>query len=177
MLGCTSLRKNRNNPLGEGKVRLTGFLALAVVGLVPGIAAAADISVERGKQISIIGGCNDCHTAGYNESGGVIDPAKALMGTSVGWMGPWGTTYPKNLRITVSDKTEDEFVKFAKTFQTRPPMPWYNVHAIDESDIRSLYQYIKSLGAAGAQVPAALDPGEMPKTPYTVAAPPTMPKG
>jgi mono/diheme cytochrome c family protein len=158
-------------------MRLHATLAAAVIGLLPAVAFAADISVERGKQISIIGGCNDCHTAGYNESGGKIDPALALKGTGVGWQGPWGTTYPLNLRITASTKTEDEFVKFAKTFQTRPPMPWYNVHAIDESDIRSLYRYIKSLGETGPQVPEALAPGEEPKTPYTVAAPPTMPKG
>lgn len=139
-------------------------------------AASGDISVERGLQMSIIGGCHDCHTSGYNESGGQIDPAKALKGTPIGWQGPWGTTYPLNLRITASDKTEDEFVEFAKTFQTRPPMPWYNVHAMDETDIRSLYLYIKSLGEPGDQMPEAVDPGVEPKTPFYVAAPPQMPK-
>ena len=140
------------------------------------LAAPGDVSVARGKQVSIVGGCHDCHTDGYNESGGVIDPAKALKGTGIGWRGPWGTTYPANLRLIVKDKTEDQFLQYAKEFKTRPPMPWYNVHAMDDSDLRSLFQYIKSLGAPGDPVPAALPPGQEPKTPYTVAAPPTMPK-
>jgi len=56
-------------------------------------------------------------------------------------------------------------------------MPFYNVHAMDESDVRSLYQYIVSLGEAGAPAPAFVPPGEEPKTPYIIVAPPVMPKG
>ncbi len=148
------------------------------LGLAPLAAMGADVvSVERGAKVAVTGGCHDCHTAGYNESAGKVDPAAALKGIPVGWQGPWGTTYAKNLRITVSDKTEDQFLQYARTFETRPPMPWYNVHAMDESDIRSLYQYIKSLGDPGDPMPEALAPGEEPKTPYTVMAPPIMPKG
>lgn len=160
-------------------MRLMGLLA-SVCLLAPGaaFAAAGDISVERGLQVSIVGGCHDCHTDQYNETGGKIDPAKALTGTAIGWRGPWGTTYPLNLRLTIIEKakSEDEFVQFAKTFKTKPPMPWYNVHAMDESDIRSLYQYIKSLGEPGAQVPAAVPPDQEPTTPYYPIVPPTMPK-
>lgn len=151
------------------------LFAAAVLGFVPAASLAADVSVERGLQVSIVGGCHDCHTAGYAESG-KVDPAVSLKGDALGYGGPWGTTYPRNLRITAADKSEDQFVQFAKTFQTRPPMPWFNVHAMDESDIRSLYQYIKSLGAPGEQVPEAVPPGEEPKTPYIVLAPPIMPK-
>jgi mono/diheme cytochrome c family protein len=158
-------------------MRLMRILAgLGVAVPVVAYAAAGDVSVERGKLVSIVGGCHDCHTAQYNETGGQIDPALSLTGTPVGWQGPWGTTYAMNLRVTAKDKTEDEFLKFAKEFKTRPPMPWYNVHAMEESDIRSLYQYIKSLGAPGEKVPEALPPGAEPKTPYIVIAPPIMPK-
>ena len=48
---------------------------------------------------------------------------------------------------------------------------------MDESDIRSLYQYVKSLEAPGDPMPDALPPGVDPKTPFYVAAPPQMPKG
>lgn len=141
-------------------------------------AAETEVSVERGLQVSITSGCHDCHTHGYVESDGKIDPAAALKGTAIGWRGPWGTTYALNLRLTVAEKakTEDEFVQFARTFKTRPPKPWFNVHVMDESDLRSLYQYIKSLGDPGEQVPAAAGPGEEPKTPYFLLAP-TPPKG
>ncbi len=159
-------------------MRLSLWLAVACVSAIPLAAHAApgDISVERGRQVSIVGGCNDCHTAGYNELGGKIDPAKALKGTAIGWMGPWGTTYPVNILLKVKDMSEDDFVQYAKTFTARPPMPFYNVHAMDESDLRSLYLYIKSLGDPGDPAPDYVPPGEEPKTPYTVAAPPTMPK-
>jgi hypothetical protein len=134
------------------------------------------VSVERGRHISIIGGCHDCHTVGYNESGGKIDPATALKGSPLGYRGPWGTTYAMNLRITASTKSEDEFVTFAQSFETRPPMPWYNVHEMEENDLRSLYQYIKSLGEPGDPAPQAADPGAEPATPYIIFAPPVLPK-
>lgn len=158
--------------------RLSVGLMVIGVALSPLTAAAApgDVSVERGLQVSIFGGCNDCHTEGYNESAGKIDPAKALRGTAIGWQGPWGTTYPSNIVLKLQDMSEDAFVEYAKSFTALPPMPFYNVHAMDESDLRSFYLYVKSLGEAGQAMPDALPPGVEPKTPYYVAAPPTMPK-
>jgi mono/diheme cytochrome c family protein len=154
------------------------LLACAAIAAVGATANAGEVSVKRGEQVAITGGCHDCHTANYAESGGKIDPAAALVGTQLGWQGPWGTTYPANLRLTAKDKgSEDGFTQYLKTFQARPPMPSFNVHAMDESDIRSLYQYIVSLGDAGAAVPDYVPPGQEPKTPYIVIAPPIMPKG
>ena len=160
-------------------MRIAVLITAAAVAVIPAASSlavdAGKVSVARGAQVAITGGCHDCHTAGYNESGGKVDPATALKGIALGWQGPWGTTYAKNLRLTVQPMTEDQFVAFAKAFTAMPPMPYYNVNALDESDVRSLYQYIKALGAPGAQVPDALPPGVKPKTPYTVAAPPTLP--
>lgn len=151
-------------------------LVIAVFCAAPGLALADEVSVEHGLHVSIIGGCHDCHTVGYAESGGKIDPAAALMGSPVGFMGPWGTTYPANLRLVAKAKSEDEFLAYAQGLKTRPPMPWFNVAALSETDIRSLYRYIVSLGDAGAPAPDYVAPGQMPKTPYIVFAPPQMPK-
>lgn len=152
--------------------------AMAALALSGAQAMAGEVSVARGAQVAVTAGCHDCHTAGYGESGGKIDPAAALKGTGLGWQGPWGTTYPANLRLIAKEKgSEDAFLQYAKTFQARPPMPFFNVHAMDESDLRSLYQYIVSLGEAGEKVPDYLPPGQEPKTPYIVIAPPIMPKG
>lgn len=160
------------------KASVYGLLALGAVVLAAGDAAAGEVSVKRGEQVSITSGCHDCHTAGYNETGGKIDPAAALKGTPLGWQGPWGTTYAANLRLIAKDKgSEDGFVQYLKTFQARPPMPSFNVHAMDESDMRSLYQYIVSLGEPGEAMPDFVPPGQEPKTPYIVIAPPIMPKG
>jgi mono/diheme cytochrome c family protein len=152
--------------------------AIASAALIPAAAFAVDagkVSVARGLQVSIIGGCHDCHTANYNETGGMIDPNAALKGIAIGWQGPWGTTYAKNLRLIAQPMTEDQWLTYAKTFKAMPPMPAYNVHAMDDSDLRSLYQYIKSLGAPGPAMPDALPPGVKPKTPFVVNAPPTLP--
>jgi hypothetical protein len=133
-------------------------------------------SVDYGKWVSIVGGCNDCHTAGYNETAGKIDPATALKGTSVGYQGPWGTTYAMNLRLLAANMSEDDWVKFLQTFKARPPMPYYNVNALDEIQMRSLHMYIASLGAPGDPAPDYVPPGQEPKFPYNVFAPPVMPK-
>ena len=155
-----------------------GAIGLGALAASAASAIAREVSVARGAQVAITAGCHDCHTNGYAESGGKIDPAAALTGTSLGWQGPWGTTYPANLRLITKDKgSEDAFVQYARTFQAKPPMPFFNVHAMDESDIRSLYQYIVSLGDPGSAVPDYVPPGQEPKTPYIVIAPPIMPKG
>jgi len=132
-------------------------------------------SVALGERMSIIGGCHDCHSAGYGESNGKIDPATALKGNPVGYSGPWGTTYAVNLRLVAADKSEDEWVDFLKTFETAPPMPWFNVRHFTDTEMRSLHMYIVSLGDPGDPAPTKLPPGENPKTPYNVFAPPVMP--
>ncbi len=64
---------------------------------------------------------------------------------------------------------------YLKTFEARPPMPFYNVHALDEVQMRSLHEYILSLGAPGDPAPDYVPPGQKPKTPYLVFAPAVMP--
>jgi mono/diheme cytochrome c family protein len=160
------------------KISIKALMALGAAAIVGGPAMAGEVSVARGAQVAITAGCHDCHTAGYAESGGKLDPAAALVGSPLGWQGPWGTTYAANLRLIAKDKgSEDAFVQYLKTFQARPPMPFFNVHAMDESDLRSFYQYIVSLGEPGAPMPEFVPPGQEPKTPYIVIAPPIMPKG
>jgi mono/diheme cytochrome c family protein len=139
--------------------------------------AAGEISIERGLQVSLLAGCHDCHTEGYRASEGQIDSTKAMKGSSIGWQGPWGTTYPPNLRLTAASLSEDDFVSFyrAKTPKMFPPMPWYRLTMISEDDFRSLYRYIKSLGEPGKPVPVFVPPGERVKTPYIVLDPPQQP--
>jgi hypothetical protein len=140
-------------------LRNATFVATASL-LMLGAAHAQDISVARGEHLAVIGGCHDCHTVGYNESAGKVDPNVALKGNPAGFVGPWGTTFAKNLRLTIKDMSEDDWVTFSDTFQTAPPMPWYNVHAFTDDEARSLYQYIKSLpGGLGDPAPEAIQPG------------------
>jgi len=158
-------------------MRTIDLCAAVVMCIVPASQLAADeVSVERGLYISIIGGCHFCHTEGYREAEGKIDPEKALKGSSVGWRGPWGTTYAANLREMVTWSSEDKWVDRLKNSVSLPPMPWYQVQAMAESDMRSLYLYIKSLGAPGESAPFYRTAGKEPKTPYVTLAPPQTPK-
>jgi mono/diheme cytochrome c family protein len=150
-------------------------LALAATMSIAHASEPAKPSATYGKTVSILGGCHDCHTADYSEKNGVINPDTALKGNPVGYQGPWGTTYAVNLRLLAKGMTEDAWVKHLKSFTTRPPMPYYNVHTMDDVQLRSLYRYIASLGAPGEPAPAFVPPGQKPASPYIVFAPPVMP--
>jgi hypothetical protein len=147
------------------------FAAASLLALSISSAAAGDVSVEEGLRLSLVGGCHDCHTDGYAVSGGRIDPENALRGSAVGFRGPWGTTYPTNLRITLAKMSEDEFIDYGHSFKTRPPMPWFNVHAMKDDELRSFYRYVKSLGEPGMPAPAYVEPGVQPITPFIVFEP------
>jgi hypothetical protein len=123
-------------------------------------------SIERGRYIARIGGCNDCHTPGYAASGGKVPEKDWLVGDQLGWRGGWGTTYPANLRLYMQTVSEDEWVKAAKTKELRPPMPWFALRDMTEQDLRAFYRFTRSLGPAGQPAPAYVPPGQEPKGPY-----------
>lgn len=122
--------------------------------------------IERGRYIVKITGCNDCHTPGYTVTGGKVAESLWLTGDTLGWRGPWGTTYPPNLRTYTQALTADQWVKKARSLQTRPPMPWWALHDMTEADLRALYQFIRSLGPAGGAAPAFVAPDKEPLPPY-----------
>ena len=123
--------------------------------------------LARGRYLVMIGGCNDCHTDGYAPSGGVTPEKDWLLGSGpLGFRGPWGTTYAPNLRLTASKMREDAWVKYGKELKTRPPMPWFNVNAMSEPDLRAMYRFIRNLGPVGAPALPYLPPEKEPKSPY-----------
>jgi len=123
-------------------------------------------SIARGRYIAAIGGCNDCHTPGYAMSDGKVPEKDWLTGDSLGWRGDWGTTYPSNLRLYLQDLSEAQWVKTAKSLETRPPMPWFALHHMTEQDLRAFYRFVRSLGPAGTAAPAYVPPGQEPKGPF-----------
>jgi mono/diheme cytochrome c family protein len=135
--------------------------------------------LARGEYLVRIAGCNDCHTPGYAESGGQVPEAQWLVGTPLGWSGPWGTTYPANLRLKLSDMDEAAWLAYSSNLHTRPPMPDFAVRTMSEDDRRALYRFVRSLGPAGQPAPAYLPPGTQPKPPYVqwVLPPPPAPAG
>lgn len=122
--------------------------------------------VDHGRYVVKITGCNDCHTPGYVESAGTLPEREWLMGNPVGFKGPWGITYPVNLRLKLAGMSEQEWVKFAHSFKARPPMPWFNLRDMDELDLRAVYQYIRFLGPKGSPAPAYVPPDQMAEFSY-----------
>ena len=122
--------------------------------------------IERGRYIAKTSGCNDCHTPGYMINNGDVPENQWLTGDSFGWRGPWGTTYGSNLRLFIKNKSEDQWVAAAKDLKRKPPMPWFNLNAMTDNDLRALYTFIKSLGKSGAPSPAYLPPNVEPPMPY-----------
>lgn len=123
-------------------------------------------SVDRGRYLVQIAGCNDCHTSGYMQMEGKIPEAQWLTGDSFGWRGPWGTTYAVNLRLYMQNLTEEQWVKLAHELKARPPMPAYNLHAMTQDDLRAIYRYVRHAGPAGSAAPAYVPPDQEPKPPF-----------
>jgi len=148
-----------------------GAIAWAWIMLVSTVAGAAEpAQLARGKYLVTIGGCNDCHTPGYMEKGPAVPENQWLTGVPVGFQGPWGTTYPANLRLVVKDMTEAQWVQHARQ-ERMPPMPWFNLARMTDADLKAVYAYIRSLGAPGERAPAYVAPGGKVNTPYFVFVP------
>lgn len=132
--------------------------------------AAVDVRVARGRYLVTISGCNDCHTASYGELGGKVPEQEWLTGVPVGFQGPWGTSYPANLRLVVNGMSEAEWVEHARK-ERLPPMPWFNLRVMTDADLGAIYAFVRSLGPAGVPMPAYVAPGGKVDTPYVVFVP------
>jgi mono/diheme cytochrome c family protein len=166
---------------GSMKQAVRSAVVASVVAVALGIVAGATVAADRkagapndrGRYLVTIGGCNDCHTPGYAMSGGKVDEKQWLTGDSLGWRGPWGTTYPVNLRLYMQTLSEKQWVDKARHLTARPPMPFWALNQMTDADLRALYRYIRGLGPAGSPAPDYVPPTQEPKPPYvTFPAPP-----
>ncbi len=84
---------------GQVMLLVVGMVVLSGTAQSDPFQGGSEPQQERGRYLVRIAGCNDCHTPGYAESGGLLPEARWLVGDKLGWHGPWGTTYPTNLRL------------------------------------------------------------------------------
>lgn len=147
------------------------LLLPAMIAAAGGALADDDALIERGRYLTQVSGCNDCHTDGYMLSEGRTPEDQWLKGSEIGFRGGWGVTYPANLRLYMAELSEAEWIERAHGLVTRPPMPWFNVQRMADEDLRALYAYVRSLGDPGEAAPEALGPGEEPTTPYYLFEP------
>lgn len=148
--------------LALGVVVLTSTTLISLTAIAGTVPTSAQL--ERGRYLIKTTGCNDCHTQGYTESAGRVAESRWLTGSSLGWQGPWGTTYAVNLRLLVQDLTLEQWRQVVRQ-PARPPMPWFALRDMTDEDLTAMYHFVRSLGAAGTPAPAYAPPGEEVRTP------------
>jgi len=124
--------------------------------------------VARGKQISFSSACIDCHTPGTLY--GAPDTTRMLSGSELGWEGPWGVSYPRNLtpdnETGLGTWTEDQIVAAVRTgvrpdkTPILPPMPWPAYAYMSDDDAYALAAYLKSLPPISHKAPDRIPPGQ-----------------
>jgi hypothetical protein len=108
------------------------------------------------------------------QNDGKVAEADWLTGDGMGWQGPWGTTYPANLRVLVQQMDEQAWLARARQ-PMRPPMPAASLRAMSDADLKAIYRYVRSLGMKGQPAPAYVPPGDKVATPYFDLTPKNLP--
>jgi mono/diheme cytochrome c family protein len=161
-------------------MKISKVACACLLALTCGTAAADEMAaekqaIERGRYLVSTSGCNDCHTPGYPESGGILPVNFWLTGAPVGFQGPWGTTYPTNLRLLMQNLSEHEFLVKARQ-PMRPPMPWFSLRDMNDADLKAIYHFVRSLGPSGKPAPSYARPGQSVSTPFIEFVPKNLPK-
>jgi mono/diheme cytochrome c family protein len=124
--------------------------------------------------------CAGCHTPGALI--GHPDGTRKLAGSDVGFGGPFGVTYPKNLtpdrETGLGQWTDAEIARAIRQGQSRdgrallPVMPWPSYAVLTPEDAQAIAAYLKSLPPVKFAVPADVKPGGRATAPYlTVVSP------
>jgi hypothetical protein len=149
------------------------FAASAASAKSSGSAPSPDPLIARGRYLVGFGSCNDCHTPGWRESDGTVPLAQWMTGSKLGYRGPWGTSYPSNVRLEFQRISEDAWLSMVRTRGGHWPMVWHDLRLLALDDQRAIYRFVKSLGAKGVPAPADLPSGIEPSTPYIWVVPHT----
>ena len=155
--------------------------ALAIIAITASIATVAAGGAEsapssqravlaRGRYLVAFGACNDCHTPGWHESDGKVPTARWMTGSTIGFRGAWGTSYPANVRLEFQVMPEDQWVIVVRTRGGHPPMLWHDLRMLTDADRHAIFRFIRSLGPAGVPAPASLPPWQTPATPFVDAS-------
>jgi hypothetical protein len=123
-----------------GLLLLSGISASGAV-TTPHVTAAS--SVDAGRYLVIVTGCNHCHTVGWEQSDGHTPQAQWLKGSHA--PGPGGQASP-NLRLIAQSTSR---ASFAALFRRKQPagmqMPFFNTRYFSDADLNSIYDFIRSL--------------------------------
>ena len=123
--------------------------------------------LKRGEYLTTVLGCGDCHTPGFFY--GAPDQSRKFSGSELGWQGPWGVTYARNItpepETGIAAWTEQAIVTAIRTGK-RPdgtailsPMPWVDLAYLTDEDALAIAKYLKSVPPVPHKVPDRVPPG------------------
>jgi len=137
---------------------------------------------ERGEYLAWVTGCHDCHTPGGLY--GTPDMTRKLAGSELGWEGPWGVSYPRNLTpdagTGIGPWSEADIVTAIRTGKRpdgtaiMPPMPLPDFAHLSDEDAYAIAAYLKSIPAINHRSPDRVPPGGRPSgSVLSMPAPPS----
>jgi mono/diheme cytochrome c family protein len=138
-------------------------------------------TLARGKYLVTVIACGDCHTPGAMY--GSPDMSRQLSGSEVGWKGPWGVSYARNLtpdaETGIGAWSDEQLINAFRTGMRpdgrhlSPPMPWPDFANLTDEDAHAVAAYLKSLPPVRHKVPDPLPPGVTPAgSVFDLSAPP-----
>src|SRR5689334_1682755 len=100
----STLRWAARIPGRRGKMKVVScLLAMACLFAASSFSTAYssehDDWISRGRYLVKVSGCNECHTEAYARTFGKVPESEWMVGRAWGEMGPWGTTFPTNVRL------------------------------------------------------------------------------
>ena len=132
-----------------------------------GGAMTAEDKIARGRYLAAVTGCGDCHTPGSLY--GAPDTTRLLSGSELGWQGPWGVSYARNLTpdqpTGIGAWTEAQIVTAIREGRRPdgspilPPMPWPDFAHFTDDDAAAIAAYLKGIPSVDHKVPDRIPPG------------------
>ena len=155
-------------------VELLVFILILIAGCAEAPKQFSDIEstrqqmkdIDRGRYVVEVMGCNDCHTPGYLVRRSNLPAEDWLVGSTLGFRGYFGTTYPTNLRLAVWNMSEEDWLILAKKMREGSAMADVMLPETADQDLRAIYRFIRYLGPKGTPAPASLPKGVQPTTQY-----------
>jgi mono/diheme cytochrome c family protein len=124
--------------------------------------------IARGRYLTTVMNCNDCHTPGFLF--GAPDFERQLSGSELGWKGPWGISFARNLtpdkETGLGTWTKEQIITAFRSGRRpdgrvlNPPMPWQNFASMTDGDADAVATFLMSLPPISHKNVEPVPPGQ-----------------